>query len=559
MYLFPTKTGQIFKQQVGSVTPTEVALPVGVEVLETYVRPDSVLFQGLDRMVLCGAWNKNLIWMPSREEMWELGIVPSTTAPTLAAGAGTLTGVMIAKYTFAQIDSRGVILHESDPSPTSGSVSLVAQGRAWSGLPTTHPNPRVTHLRLYVSVDGADYQHVQDLALGSSSVTESVATNALGEFISDSRGVPPYAKYVTVYARRVWYSDGSDTFYYSEIDEPESVAATNSLKTRDGRNVTSIKGLTDQIVVATRKSVQALQGFSEEDFVVSMVTQLLGVIAHHAGVVVNDKLWFLSQEGYYRYFSGGFQFLMPKLRTYFRELYEADPTTYEDAQASVDEQNHLVRLLIPGDEDEARQPFYYVGSYLHTETALGGSGELPDWTFDTRDEGENRYDTAIGSLTVGNRYDLQFTGSCDGYIRKEGVGYRDDGANINTLIVPKHFFMGDQSGDDKHAHTFEYLDVFIKAENTTWTPAVYCGDDSAYEAANPRWSPASAVPASLRTNAVSGETAIAKTAHRFKLTMCGGKGATVEIASTLIGEGLEYRGLALEFTDEGTNPRPAAA
>lgn len=547
MHLFPTTNGKIYKRKPGSTTRTEVSLPSDVALSPFSTYTDWVLLPGMDRLILCGRWNAPLVWIPSLQRLWRAGIEAPDTAPGLAAGMGTgLTGEMIGVYTFAE-QTADQIVHESNPSPASGTASLTNQDRAWTSLPTSHPNPRVTHKRLYVSVDGDSYLFVASVPLADATYTEAVATNELGDEVSERRGVPPKDSiYVTSYHRRAWYTNGTDTFWYSELDEPESVAAGNELKTEDARNITALRGMTDQLIIGTRRSFQDLQGWGgangSDDFAQRIITQDIGIISNRGSKVINDKLWFPSQDGYSRYGSGGFQFLMKNLRTYFRTAYEADPTAYEGMQIAIDRRRHTANVLVPGSTT-----LYYVGHYLPCESELGGTGEPPYWVFDTRADG--RVDTAIGELTEDALFDRLYTGSDDGFVRLEGTADADDdGVDIDFDLVFKHFFMGDQSGDDAHAHTFDSFDIFARSEDKAWTASAYVGDDDAASQSSANWT--KPVAASALTK---GEfRAISKTSHHFKVERAG-KGITPRIQGTNLTD-MQVRGLGIDFTNVGVQP-----
>jgi hypothetical protein len=277
-----------------------------------------------------------------------------------------------------------------------------------------------------------------------------------------------------------------------------------------------------------------------------MVTQDIGIISHHGSKVINDKLWLVSQDGYYRYSSGGFQYLMEKLRTYFRDAYEANPEVYEDIVADVDRRKHVFLALVPGDQAASRTAFFYVGFYLPSETSLGGSGELPYWTFDT----STKYIRTIGAMTDGDLLDRLYSGACDGHVRREGVdSTNDDGTAIDWYVIHKHLYMGAQDGDDQHAKTFEYIDLFLKSESADVTASVYCGDDAAANAASAQWS------RTVEASAVShgNRTGVPKTGHRRQLVDCSGHGASVKVGGS--GTSGEYRGFALEFRNEGEQSR----
>lgn len=548
MHLYINDDGEFYKRLPGSTERYPVALPSGLTRVRG-VRPDTVLIPGVDRVVIVGPYEEPLVWFPSRQRLWKAGITAPISAPTIAAGsAAVITGRAYGKFSYAEIRS-GVVIQESNLSPISNVLNLSGTGRAWSGLGVSHPdNSRVTHKRLYVSMDGDEFLHVADVPIADATYSEEVLTNAMDplSYNTGRNGPPSYAKFATTFNRRAVLSSGNDSAQYSEIDKPESYGSTSEFKTRDGRYITCLRGLTNELVIGTRASIQQVQGFGISDFNVSMVTQGIGIISHHGSKVVNDKLWFVSQDGYYRYSSGGFQYLMPTLRTYFRTAYEANPAAYQDMVADIDRRKHVFLAMVPGDEVAARTAFFYVGFFLPAETSLGGAGELPDWTFDTT----TKYVRTIGALTDGNLGDRLYSGSCDGYVRLEGVdGVNDDGTSVNWYVVHKHLYMGAQDGDEQHAKTFEYLDLFLKSESADVTASLYCGDDSAADASAAQWS--RTIEASAVTH--GNRTGVAKTGHRRQLVDCHGHGASVKVGGS--GTTGEYRGFALELRNEGEQSR----
>lgn len=552
MHILSVANGTLWRHQVGASSAVQQSLPGGVSQVVPFVRPDSALFQGLNRQIFVGQWNQTMVWVPNLGRLVVAGLPAPVNASTLAASGTGITGIAIGVVTYADIDNNGNLLVESNPGPNSNSLTLTNQGRQWTGLPTTCPNPRATHIRLYVSMDGSAFEFVAQLPLGTATYTENVATAALGQSVAFTHGVPPYAKYVTVYQRRMWYADGTDTFYFSEIDGPEYVQAVSSLKTTDGRNITCLKGLTDALVFMSRRSLSDLQGYGPTDFRLRVISQDVGCISHYAAKVINDMVWFPTQFGYMRYGGAGLQFLMGRsLRTYFRKQYEANPGLYQDAQASVDERYNVLRVLIPGPS-----AFYYVAHYLPCETTLGGNGEPPFWTFDIR----TRKDYSVGALTNGSLFDTQYTGSCDGYVRAENVDSDpgDDGDSYQKMmtLASKHFFMSDQSGDDIHGHTVVALDIFMVSEQVAWTPALYCGDDDAYSSLTPSWTPNAPIPPSAQS--LGPQTSTKKTSHHFEeVPGAGGKGATIVITIPLP-VGVEFRGYGLEWQGYGENVRGQA-
>jgi hypothetical protein len=544
--------GNVYRRDIGSLKRTKLTLPAGVYQRVPYCRPDFVTLNGATLIV--GQFNVPLVHTVDRK-LWKAGIEPGSTAPTIDPGSGTgITGSVQAKLTFAEIALDGRVIAESNPTDASFTISLVDQGVAYSELPTSHPNARVNYKRLYESRDGDAFLFVANVALADDTYSHNTPTNELSATseVSTRRAVPPYMNKITKTNGRVWGNDGTKSIRYTEIDELESWAAVNEQFTKDREGVTCLKGLFNELFIGTRVSIQQLTGFGLSDFNVEFIRRGLGVISHHGAVSISNSLWFPSQEGYYRYAGGSVDFLMENLRTYFREAYEADETTYQDIVAVVDHRRHYVIVLVPGSEEQARVARYYAAAFLPTETALGGEGRAPYWSRDT----STRYERTIAALTDGDLLDRWYSADCGGYARLMDVnGTTDDGTAYDMEIGLKHYFMGSQGGDDGHARTFEDLEMFVKSESSAWTLEAFVGDDGASSALTADYGP-KVVPASAGT--MGGRAQVPKTRHSFPEIHRSGHGITPWITCTSP-NGFELRGLEIYFSNDGDGNRGRTA
>jgi hypothetical protein len=550
VHLYADNTGKLYKQVPGSSARTEVSLPTGVSQRSPFHRPDVAIFPALDCVVIVGQWTPNVIWFPSTKQLRMLGIAKPTTVPILTLGASTgITAECIVVYTFAEINDDSVVIHESSPSGPSATVSASNDSLDVSGMETSHANDRVNFKRLYISVDGDDFLWVANVPLATATATITSLGN-LGEAVSDKRGIPPTDAIFVQNARgRAWYFSGDEKIWYSEIDEPESVYEFNYFKTLDRRLVTCAKVSTEQIIVGTRASVQEVQGWGLEDFNVRFITRAFGIVSHHGSKVLNDKLWAMTAEGYMLIAGNDYRFLMPTLRSYFRDQYLANKALYEDAVAEIDPYNHVLKILIPGDS-----AFYYVGHYLPLETGLGGNGTLPYWTFDQR----ARKDFSMGLVATGSLKDEMLTGSCDGYSRTENDPANDDddgdSAGKPVTIAFRHEFAGDPGGDSQHTKQWTHVEAFVKSELDAYTMSLYPGDDDGYSAENPSFT--KRIEASQLVK--HGDTAIARTSTGpLEVSRTSGKGVTVEFTGTRL-VAFECRGYELHFTDLGEQDRSKA-
>jgi len=475
-----------------------------------------------------------------------MGIPAPPAAPTLAVGtsSGGSTGLAIAYLTFVEKDA-GKVIHESNPSQPSATISLNGQGRAWTVLPTSSINPRVTHIRGYVSMDGALPAFAWERQIGVTSVNENVLTGQLGErlplfegpdnqFDVDpfARGVPPNGRYAEVYHDSMWISGDFDfptRIYFSRLFEPESFNTTIKergwLETLDGEAVTGLKRWGDLLFVGCLRAMYVIQGFSAGDYQIVKVQNYYGCISNASMQLVgpDSDLWGAGQEGVWMY-NGSFHDLMEEdLRGEWRDDYRANQINYEDCFAAEDRFSRTYQLVIPQDDEST---FKWVGHWVPVTMR----GAAPWWVHDIR----TRQDNAIGSLIISNddHYGELLTGSCDGFIRKENVqdDPDDDGDSYQKALTlqTKHFFFGDQGGDDAHGRNFPALDVFLQNESTSVTLSAKAGDDSAQVSTTPQWS------RTISAGAVSTPRAkVARTSLSFNgLSEINGKGITLRFTAT---------------------------
>ena len=550
--------GHLYYGVEGSGVFTEIAIPAGVTGLN---RRPSHVEDRQHRRYVAGQWNKLLV-LTEFKTLHVAGIAGPAAAPGLTSTTGgALTGNHIGYIAFRH-KSGSTIVHESNLSPGSATLTLTGtEQRVWT-LPGSAPETRVTHVVLYVSVDGALPKEVTELAITAVTHTENTATGALGDpppvdsdgNLKQARGVPPYTRFVVKYHRRAWY--GGDPAYparwwYSELDEFESVGILNYVEHLETEAVVGGGPAGDHIVSFGQTVSYAIQGWDEADLRVYKLSPSIGLTSHFGIVNINEILWFPSELGVYMYIPGaGFRPLMHRdLQSYWRDEYAANPAAFEDCTAGDDRTQRLFKLLVP--YATAPKARYFVGHYQNFDSSVGEGGSLPDWTFDLRD----RDDYAVGNLRpIGKRRTDLHVGSGDGYVRLENVAANDDddGDTYQKLMEfdGPHYLPTLQVGDDNEGSEFNELTMFLVSETSDWTIEGRAGDDFAYLATSPAWT--KVVKASGKT--VGNKTYVAKSAHHLRPTGLSGKGVIFRVKIPKA-KGVEYRGLALGWGN-GQQSRP---
>lgn len=540
--------GTAYSKTTSGSTLTALTTPTGV----TVRNPRPCFAKYRRKTAINGRYSNGVCWHDDLSSLTKLGITAPVSTPAIAAGASTgITATNIRVYQTFVHESGGVKIHESNPGPISNTLSALSnQDIAYSNLDTS-AEARVTHSYLYRSDSGDPvFRFDKKVAVASSSTTSTNPTLSLsatvvlpqtssGNVDVYARGVPPYCCFGKVYHDRAWYA-GDPTYpqriWYSRLAEIESVDVRTGtiagqkgdyFDTRDGEAITGLSVVSDQLVVFTAKSTYVIQGFTdgadglgEPDFTMVKVAPSIGCISHFAIVNVGgpsggDMIFFPAQDGVWAYNGSSFKYMMNDIRSDWRDAYLADKEAYEASVATFDHHFNVYKLLI----SETSSSFYYIG---HVLPMTQGGADQPDWTFDVR----GRRDSFVGNLANASNLFESFTGSCDGFMRKENqmdVG-DDDGVDKEALVTSKHYYFGGISGGVNHGQTWLDSDQYLKNENTAVTVNFYAGDEYANEAVT---------PSKVFPIVAAAEATFAASGAKFaKLDKASGRGITREWSCT---------------------------
>jgi hypothetical protein len=537
----------------------DAPLPAGVVAMPDIGNGPSIAHrQG--SVFICGGHNQNVSVTPFGTVV-KIGVEAPASAPTLTVGAGAISGEMIGYTSFVVKDGDGVVIAESNLSPASDVLTVTNGGVVWSGLPTTTYD-RVTHVRLYRSVTGSIPQMVAEVVEGTTTYTEAVEAAALGvtaavkigadgstQLDTNARGVVPFCRLVEGYHDMMFYSgdpEHPERIYFSLPDEPHAVDVSEDderwLSTPDGSAVTGLKRWGDVLIVTCKRSIHAVQAYDNGDVQIVQLSNFYGCISPRSLATVgpNGDLFFASHEGLCRYNGHFDNVLDDTLRDYWRDSHKAAVGPYETGYGYEDR--------IEGCYIYSVYTTFTFKWVVHYKPLLEKGQAYV--VFDRR----ARRDGAAAPMLDSSGFVNVYTGSCDGYVRKENV---DSNSNDDSdtyakamTITSKHFFSGDQSGDQGHGQAYQTLDLFLKNESTAVSVSLYGGDDSAIDRTDP-WT--RTVPA----GAVSTPRArVTRTSFHLPVTEVGGKGVALKLtASSPVG--VRFRGFAIDATmghqDRGTS------
>lgn len=479
MHLFTTNAGKIYKRIPGSTSRSEISIP-GVSQVNPVRYPDFGAYPLKRTVVITGQFNKNLIWFTDLEELHEVGIFGPLVAPITSFGTGE--GIIAASaeyaYSFVHIDSRGVVRGESTKSAFSIPLSPSGNDIVVSSLPTSHPQSRVTHKRIYRRDNGRLARYLADVAIGTASYTDTTASLDLGAVAPDVRTFPPYCLFNEVYHDRQWYAGDPghpDRVYYSELGQPEAVGAQSFIPTRDGEKVSGLARCGDELVVFCAQSMYSIQGYTSDDFRMRKISPSVGCISNAGIVNISETLYFPSEQGVQAY-NGALKDMMEDLQTYWAADYSSNTEDYQQAVGVEDREYKLYRLLIP-----KSSAFYYCGYYPPCQR-----GEQPYWSIDAK----ARKDSGVGLLNPFNSFKSEVVaGSCDGHVRKENdsADSDDDGDSSGkaTLIQTGAILFSDPGGDSLDGKSFPKLWSYVESENTAWTFYALGGEESVVSVGTP--------------------------------------------------------------------------
>lgn len=163
------------------------------------------------------------------EDVYEWGIEPPDTAPTITTGASTgLTGSYNVKYTYCR-KVGSTVVSESNPSDeATADQSLTNQSLSVTWTAST--DSQVTHVRIYrtLATGTSNYFHDQDVAIGTTTLDTNTADASLGSAVATDHDRPPTGSVVLgpVY-NGVCFILKDNLLYWCKSKQPEYWPALN--------------------------------------------------------------------------------------------------------------------------------------------------------------------------------------------------------------------------------------------------------------------------------------------------------------------------------------------
>lgn len=526
-------------------------------IFSTLRRPCIVDFRG--DYYIVGAYTRPVYRSVVTKLFYPVGIVPPFFAVEGSlTGSGTgVNGLALGYITFLQkVGDR--VLQESNPSNVVDFGTMAGEFRLWENIQNEGQESHVTHVRGYVSMDGADYRMAWEAPFGITTMQEAVATTRLSHNGPDfDHNIPPSGlQYAHPFAGRMFYANNSKYPYriwFSKAGSPQYVPTDHFRDTFAREPVTGIwRGRNELIVFCQRNSYLIRQfGLGENDFVLERLDSNVGCISHFGIQEIHNRLWFPGEDGIWIY-DGAFHYLMPDLRKLWQTDYASDRDAFRAGFGAQDRINKVYvfftnRSARPEWENTGIDPgtVRYVGYYANFEPSMLGQERYPDWSLDFL----HRFDSAALYTIDGE----MLIASCDGIVRKQDETNGDDDGDIigkELIIRTGHRLMYDPGGDIQSGKTLKQLWSHVESEQTAWELRCLGGDADAWRQLAPDnvrafWKDDVAASALTQGITVGGSTYVynycAQSVHFHLPEKVSGRGFTFELRGTQP-IGFKYRG-----------------
>jgi len=526
-------------------------------------RPCLVWYRG--DLYVIGYYTRPVVRFRQDGGSWRLaGIKPPTAILAVVPGASTggSSGACLAAITFLH-KAGPIVLAESNFGNVVDVGALTGQGRTWSNIDGGSAESRVTHVRGYVSMDGAEFRAAWEAPYGITGYVENIRTAQLTYATNGyDHGIPPDTRYGCEWQGRMWYAS-SPKFPYrlwrSNAGEPQYVGPASFLDTLGKEEITGIaKGRNELVVFCLRNSYLVRQfGSGANDFLMEKLDSDVGCISHFGIMEIHNKLWFPSEDGIWIY-DGGFRYLMKEVQPLWREDWVTNKEDFLAGFALHDRINKVYMWVTrrPDREEYERTELgpgtvTYCGYYGEFEPSMSGSAPHPEWTLDMkyRFDSSGFYDEE-GELVIG---------SCDGVIRKQDWSDGDDDGDAlrKPLVIRTGHQLFFEPGDDwESGKKLLQAWAYVESEATAWTVYIRGGDEQAWKSRLPDnlfqfWQvdfPASASSETRLVKSSDGHSQttllqyVPATSHFMLPQQVTGRGFTFETRA-IAPIGLQYRGM----------------
>lgn len=328
---------------------------------------------------------------------------------TTTFAAGTLTGVK-SNYGDLRPGDRiavtGALTRWAAIRSIASQLSMVVDDTGMAGAAVTlvaRPYSRATHVELWVSVAGALPRLVMRVRIGTPSVVESTATLAFGIAETTSFEAMPVGEFSVFYNDRqivAGVEGRRDTVYLSAVGFPERHEGLRFV-TAYNEPIVGLLKYRDIVIILCPESSYKLQGYTDEDYVRTVLEPDIGGSGHHGNKVVFGRAFIPGRDGT-QIFNGAFHEAMPKRVTEWQRKYKEDRIAFEEGFAVVNRDDKTYQFYprpewlsrtvgaAPGETEPVYSPAVkqdacWVAHYAGIGPGDGGAMLAPEWVSDTID------------------------------------------------------------------------------------------------------------------------------------------------------------------------------
>lgn len=290
----------------------ELPLPAGVTV-STRFPVRGVVFNR--RLILVGGVSKNVQVDINQVPRILTPRAPNTALSAASGGAGALIGTYTWKYTFAIMEG-DVVISESDLSPISAELTLSSQQASLTNIGVS-VDPNVNARRIYrtASDGGSAYFLVTTIMDNTTtSYTDNVtdeATSALP--VEPSLGAPfgtteqTRLTLITAWKDRLWAVPDLkfDRVYFSgnrvQYGWNEDYYFVAGAEGTDTFGITALIARRNELFIGRKRSLHKITGDRLTNFGIVDIPGGIGVWAPDSAVLIRDAVYFLAEDGVYRW------------------------------------------------------------------------------------------------------------------------------------------------------------------------------------------------------------------------------------------------------------------
>lgn len=534
--------GKLFRSRpIADATPQHVEMPIPTGVATLDALPSWAVYRS--RFYAVGMWTDNLI-IDEHFRVHRQGILPPTIVPVATATSSpgrTGSCVICIAFYDEMTDEWSPLSAPSLPVTLANNICIT------SNIPATSSDPRVSHVGVWVSMNGAAFRLATKRQLGVTSIAESVATLALGMAFPTTFERFPHAMFNAIYhERQLMAGDASnpDVLYVSALFHPERYEGL-SFRTRNGEAIVALAATRDICLVMTASGAYGLRGWTEDDMELQPIDLDIGAINHQGIQVIHGSAWIPSPKTLFLY-NGAFHDVLKDRRTEWQEFYRENTAEFEQGISVHDPNDATYCFIVRGGEINSYGPstipdpnatgpdtVFWTADYSVVQPELGGNLAQPEWNVDVMD----RTVDGAGYLCVpGQRRGDVYYGFCDGKSRKKDFADDDDDGDAygkRLFLRTSAISMGDPGGDVMEGKTLMRLWTYLESEIKAWTLYCKAGDEDAWRMMTPdnnfaHWR--DNVAASLFTETRNGAlyTFCAKSLHAHKPDRVTGRCLTLE-------------------------------